>query len=366
MLPVRRLALGCAAPLVLLVASGGCRTRPFDIAFLNGDEDFSVPADAAPSDDLSDLGPVPPDYNFPLFDLTIPRENCGAYTIQTTLITHADLLIVQDRSRSMAQGADGTNNPPPGQRKWDLVVEAIEKVVGTTSTVDWGLLLFGNGVQCGVNPDPDVAVAPGSAARIKAVLDGTALAPSTPTALAISNAVAYFSKLNDKHPHYLLVATDGLPTCNNGGGGNNDSTATIAAVRAAAGVGISTFVVGIGTSTGADETLDAMGQAGGVPNTRPGEPANYTVSNTTELKDLLEATALRITPCIYALPAAPPNPRSITIQGRGGVVQRDLTHNNGWDLGDDGMSVQFFGEACDVLKAGAITSVDAIYGCPGD
>lgn len=364
----RRLAPLLALPLLVAVTS--CRTRPFDVGTWVFSEDAAVPVDSSvPGDaasDLADLGPIPPDYNFPLFDLTIPRSNCGAYTIQTTVITHADLLIVQDRSRSMAQGIDGGNNPGPGMSKWEQVSAAIQQVVSRTNSIDWGLMLYGNGSQCGVNQNPDVPIAPNNGAIIRQVLQGTVLAPSTPTTLAISNAVAYLQGLKDKHPHYLMVATDGQPTCPGGNGNGSDATAAIAAVRAAAGAGIPVFVVGIGTNTGAEQTLDSMGKAGGVPNTRPGEPANYTVTSTQDLITLLDATALRITPCIYALPAEPPDPGKVTFQGRGGEIVRDTKHVDGWDFSDDGMSVVFYGPACDVLKAGAITSVDTVYGCPGD
>ena len=52
-------------------------------------------------------------------DLAIPRDNCGVYTITTTNIVRADLLLVQDKSGSMAQGINGQRNPcTPASSQW--------------------------------------------------------------------------------------------------------------------------------------------------------------------------------------------------------------------------------------------------------
>jgi hypothetical protein len=38
---------------------------------------------------------------------------------------------------------------------------------------------------------------------------------------------------------------------------------------------------------------------------------------------------------------------------------------NGWDYGPGNLSIIFYGQACADLQKGVVTSVSAIYGCPG-
>src|SRR5262249_59484586 len=60
----------------------------------------------------------------------------------------------------------------------------------------------------------------------------------------------YLSGRTDNARKFILLATDGLPTCSSAGAGGDDSTAAIAAVGAANTAGFPTFVVGIATGTG--------------------------------------------------------------------------------------------------------------------
>jgi hypothetical protein len=127
---------------------------------------------------------------------------------------------------------------------------------------------------------------------------------------------------------------------------------------------VPTFVVGIGATPDAKDTLAKMAQAGGVPNTTPGQPAYYPVSSSKDLVDILEKAAIRITPCSYPIAQDPPVRDRVTIQSATGVIPRDETHTDGWDYSLDGNEVVFYGPACAALKSG-VTSVQAIYGCPG-
>src|SRR5262249_15016928 len=142
-------------------------------------------------------------------DLTVARDNCGHYTIETTHVVRADLLLLQDKSRSMTQGVRGERNPGPGQSKWELVRSAIEQVVERTSSVDWGLMLFGQNGGCGAPVIPDVPVGPGNSDRVRAALENSSPDSSTPTTATLRNALTWFGQLEDHQPHYLLLATDG-------------------------------------------------------------------------------------------------------------------------------------------------------------
>lgn len=340
-----------AAALLVAALSSGCRTRLLDVL-------DDIPPEDGGTDLAMDLSQPP--------DLTIPKDNCGAWEIVTTRIIRPSLLVIQDKSRSMGWGVDGNRNPPAGQSKWELTRAAIKEVVTKTAYVDWGLMLFGTG-GCEAPLIPDVAVAPDNAGRIRAVLDSTVLDSGTPTTVTINNAVAWYGKRTDKNPHYMLLSTDGLPACGPGGTSNSDdSTAAVLAVRRAAAAGIPTFVVGIGSTTDAESTLNAMARAGGVPNTTPFQPDYFPVGSSQDLVDVLDKAVVKITPCSYPLEHQPPDRDRVTIQSPTGIIPRDIAHMNGWDYGDDGVSVAFYGPACDELKKGVVTSVEAVYGCPGD
>ena len=65
-----------------------------------------------------------------------------------------------------------------------------------------------------VTSNIDVQVAPNNAAAVTAAI--TATTPDgngTPTGDAINAAVAYLKKLTDTNPKYILLATDGEPSC---------------------------------------------------------------------------------------------------------------------------------------------------------
>jgi hypothetical protein len=134
-------------------------------------------------------------------------NNCGVQNFKLTKSATPDLLIIQDRSGSMAMDAMGGMTTPS---KWTSVTMGIEQVVGQVASVDWGLMMFASDDTCAAPTMPDVAPAANTAQAITTALGGTMPSSATPTTDTINNAVAYYKTLNDNHAHYLLLATDGL------------------------------------------------------------------------------------------------------------------------------------------------------------
>lgn len=290
-------------------------------------------------------------------------SNCGEQDFKLEKGGTPDLLIVQDRSGSMAWDPAGQMSPPAGTSRWDQITAAIKVVVTDVNTVDWGLLFFpsvGSFNTCDVPSTPDVACASGNSMAVQTAINGTKPDGGTPTGEAINAAVMYLQGLNDMHTHYILLATDGEPECGLG----DETTAAEQAVTAAANAGIKTIVVGIG-STGADATLSTLAMNGGMPNTAPGAKPYYQVSSTSDLEMVLKNVAGQIVSCSYALQQVPTNPDLVTIQDNNGMtIPRDPTHMNGWDYGPGNMSINFYGAACDALQSGVTSSITAVYGCP--
>ena len=104
----------------------------------------------------------------------------------------------------------------------------------------------------------------------------------TPTRNAANGATGYMQSLTDANPKFILLATDGAPTCPEAGT-TNASPGAIAAVEAAKTAGFPTFVVGIATanSAAADATLSGMATAGGLA--RAATPTYYPVTNADDL-----------------------------------------------------------------------------------
>jgi hypothetical protein len=286
-------------------------------------------------------------------------DNCGVQNFMLQKGGTPDLLLVQDRSGSMAWAIDGSMNPAAGQSRWDQVTTALKQVVMQVASVDWGLYFFeptsGIGGFCGALPTtPDVPCGMGTASQIVSAINGTSPSGGTPTAEAIDAAVKYFQGTNNGNTHYILVATDGEPSCND----------PVQSITAAANAGIKTIVVGIGAS-GADATLTNMANAGGMPNMTAGQKPYYQVNNTTDLVNALNKITGQIVSCTYPLQMAPPNPNYVEIDDNNGKpIPRDTTHMNGWDFGAGNLSITFYGPACDNLQNGVTTSISAVFGCP--
>jgi hypothetical protein len=208
--------------------------------------------------------------------------------------------------------------------------------------------------------------------KIMSSAPGTGTGGGTPTTLALQKAVAYLKATPSMNPRYLVLATDGEPNCAAGGGGTrrggggfgaNDDAAAIKAVGDALAAGYKTFVIGIATSGTADTTLTQMATAGGEP--RMATPPYFPVSSRQDLIDALGVITGLVTDCVFHLTMPPPSPSDTAVNVGTNRVPRDPSHMNGWDYGAANKTIQFYGPACEAVKAAAGQNVQIIFGCPG-
>jgi hypothetical protein len=311
--------------------------------------------------------------------------NCGVQTFTPTQGLPPDLLIVLDKSGSMMD--------PPGSggaSKWMQVTGALNSTVAMLGAqIKFGLEFFPTDSSCGV-ANVAVPVAPNNAAPITSAIAGQSPGGSTPTADAIYRAAMTLNAVGDQNPKYILLATDGDPTCpatlGPATGGcacqpplmqmngqcclsgicipcmGNPPADAVTAVGNAANMGVHTFVIGVATDSSSDQTLTMMSAQGGEP--RAGTPNYYLVTNQQDLVNVINAIAGQIISCNLQLPMRPPYPDQVTVTANGQTVPRDTTHMNGWDFGPGDTSIQFYGSYCNMLQSGGISSVQAIYGCP--
>lgn len=287
----------------------------------------------------------------------------------------AEILIVLDRSGSMKEIPTGG---VAGTSKWDLVVPGLNEVVtATNASVSWGLKVFpeGAGMSCAagnVTDDIPVAVAANNATAVAAEI--TATTPDgngTPTGDAINAAVTYLKTLNDTNPKFILLATDGEPSCV--GTSNNAARSRTFAVKAvtdAATAGIKTVVVGVAT-TKADATnaLNDMAVAGQMArvDSDPTATKYYLASTKDELVKSLQQITGQVSSCVFNLTSTPPDPDNIAVKINGQKAPRDPAHTNGWDyMGTGYKQVEVFGQWCDQLKAADANKVNFVLGCPGE
>ncbi len=217
----------------------------------------------------------------------------------------------------------------------------------------------------------DVPVAPNNAAVVTQQIDAMeALGDGTPTGDAIAMSVTYLQSLTDKNPKFLLLATDGEPSC---AGTTKDSararTHAVSAVTAAAAAGFPTFVVGVATTKdSATRALNDMATAGGKARADASPDAvQYYLANTKAelLTALLTITGEVNKSCVFPLTKPPEAPDFITVKVSGAIAPRDPNKTDGWEYTNaQYTSLEVFGSWCDKIK-NAADSVEIIYGCFG-
>jgi len=372
--------------LALATMSGGCAFKKATPGEVNGSGGTQGETDAGDMD-LSGAGtdinlPPPPPMDAVTFEAEA-SQNCIEANPQTMNVP-PDVLILLDRSGSMAQAVDGSScmstgaggrggRPPAGgtgdcgpTSKWTLMTTALVNFVQTVTTpVNWGLMFFGTGgtSSCTVATTADVAPGPMTANMIASAIAANSPATSTPTTKAEAAAAAYLSKLTDPNPKFILLATDGIPTCGSntcaqGGTAQCDDANAIAAVQTAHDTAkIPTFVLGIGSDLGGGEaTLTSMANAGGFP--RNADPAYYPVSSAADLQAAFAAITGMVNACFFSVTPVPKSASDITgVTGDGTMIPQDPT--DGWSFITMGnlSGVQLNGKSCDDYKNKVIQSL---------
>ncbi len=267
------------------------------------------------------------------------------------------------------------DDPPEGQTasKWSIVVPALTGVVASTNTsISWGLKLYpeGEASSCSaasIVPLIHVPVAANAGTAVVSAIQGTTPEGNgTPTAQAIQFATTHLRQRTTDNPKYILLATDGDPTCEEG---NVDATTfSVNAIAAALTAGYPTFVVGVDTAkTSSVERLNRMAVAGGRPRptTATDTAAFYLASTQAALTTALKTITGEVASCVFALSPPPPVPNNIAVDFSGQRTARDPNRMNGWEYtSPDYTSIEVYGSWCERIKTEAMNQVEIKYGCP--
>ena len=262
--------------------------------------------------------------------------------------------------------------------RWNTLLSAVAAMITQTgSSVDWGLYAFPTGgAACStamVGDAIDVMPAPDDATHVVAHLAAAStFTGGTPTAAAIDVAAAYMFSRTTVNPKFLMLVTDGAPTC----GGKMGSLTSdpvqavadaVAAIAQAKAAGLPTFVVAPSTTAAADVgALNALAVAGGYAD--PGEikfGTETTISRWYQTLDTGTGTGTDIS-CVVSLGLqGPPVPDVVTVTFNGEVVPRDRSHMLGWDYTDaNAKSLVLYGAWCEMLHTARSWQVHVYFGCP--
>lgn len=338
-------------------------------------------------------------------------NNCGQQNVRTEAVV-PDMLIVLDRSGSMKPDArtanlrcDNLEQLDPFTQvtrfaeclgagidcntdrdrntvncggtevrsidRWTPSVAAIKKLTSEfDSDLSFGLLPFpgeggGRGNNGSCTPGSlQVPIRLGQAAAIAAELDGTEPGGGTPTGQALQTALEEFRKLDAsdvaKPARYVLLVTDGQPTCPSGEGGGRqgalaaDKQLTLDALDALRDEGVTTFVIGYDAALdpGLAESLTEFAQHGGTDR-------YYAVQDEASLSEAFTAISSVVIRCDVELQSSFVSSDYVNVALDGDALMLD--DPNGWRLEDKTVIVQ--GAACDKLQEGKGHRVDITIEC---
>lgn len=216
----------------------------------------------------------------------------------------ADMLILFDRSASMDTAFESGT-------RYQAVAAALSKIVQSyAARIRFGFQEMPGrqgcsdalNTSCCVSP-PVVPVAEANAAAVvDALTSALPMEGSTPTAGALHAAYDYYQSLDDNVSNrYLLLVTDGVPSCDISGalaGSTSSATLSVACAGALAevdalvGTGVRVLVLGLGQELvpdGSIACLDALARGGGLA-ASPGSPAFFAADDVAELRAVMART----------------------------------------------------------------------------
>jgi hypothetical protein len=304
---------------------------------------------------------------------------CGATKVAADVVP-PNLLITLDRSCSMTDKID------PGDggsvEKWTIAIGALDQLMKNyDGKIRFGLVMFpdpaerngSNTLKCTMaSTSEEVAVGPGNEAQIGDILDAATFKdgsayPNGPCVTNIDTAeerAGMDPGLADKtRGDFILLVTDGEQSgCTVGGGA---AGALQAAHDLFTDGGVATFAIGFGGSAN-PQFLSNMAIEGGTPLPDASFPnLFYNAADQNALNAALDAIAKKTLGCTLVLGSTPPDPSKLYVFDNGdAAVPRDPTHADGWDYSAATNTVTFYGAICDGLKAGTVSDVQVIYGCP--
>jgi hypothetical protein len=233
-------------------------------------------------------------------------------------LSPVDVLVLLDRSASMLEPPTLPDGTLGITSKWELLVPPLLSALeASPSSIRWGLKVFPEGdlMECAAGSVTDHVYVPFGAASavIDAIQTTTPNGNGTPTGDAVQRAAEYLAAMNDDRPKFILLVTDGHPSCAGvtatepGMQGADMAQAyAVGTLMAAHLSGFSSFVVAVGTNAQSERSaLNAMAGASGrpAPALHPLDTLFYLGNNDEEIAAALADALAGASAC-----PAPPQP----------------------------------------------------------
>jgi hypothetical protein len=323
---------------------------------------------------LSDLTPTRPETQTPMTDAAMmkpdmaeavpidPDPTCGQQSFPVDFTrTVPNVMLVVDDSGSMAEVIPA---PPmvPQQTKWEAARAAVKSLLTKyPDAVNWGLSIFpqpGASDLCAPGV-VDVPVGAGTSVSILQkieAINGKLLNGSTPTPETLA-AIQAANVLKDPiHENFLVLLTDGVPSCAAAGGVTSVLQALYAQTPS-----VKSFIIGFGNETNSNPTLlDEWAEAGHTA--RAATPKYFQANSLGDLTTAFDSILGAVASCNYALTETPADPMLLTAYLDGQAVALDPV--NGATYDEATQSLVFHGSACDRIKGAQVEKIEVVYGCP--
>ena len=286
---------------------------------------------------------------------------CGDMLI-TPHGTNPNLLLAVDHSGSMNEPISSSRSQPKLDDTKTALTQLLDQGRGT---INFGLLTYPEGSQCGVG-SVSVDCSDSSVPTIQDRVNSLRPNGGTPTGPALTAALGYSGLHDASRTNFVVLLTDGKPTCPSGNGREESPADQQAAIDAAAALhaqAIDTFVIGIGEDLNASnpDVLNQMAEAGGRP--RSGAVKYYQANSLDDLNAAFGAIGDAVFGCTFTLSPQPPDPSQLWVTFDDQLVARDASHLNGWDYDSQSNQLTAYGAACSLLQGGGLGSVEIWMGC---
>ncbi len=292
---------------------------------------------------------------------------CGTFEIQAGAIP-PNLLLVVDKSGSMKDKTCATCSGT----KLDDAKTALNMMIDQgEGQIRFGWMQFPSDSRCGPG-QVSVPCGDNTANQIRTRINLLSANGGTPTGESLQAANDYQGLHDESRNNFVVLLTDGMPTCPNGGGSDvtqQDMDLALQAVQDLHAAGIDTFVIGLGedlNNTNPD-LLNQMAEAGGRP--RSGPDKYYKANSLSDLQEALQDISGMVIGCNLSLDSVPEFPDWLWVffcdeNGENCEAKpRDKNHVNGWDYDPRLNQVNFYGPMCDQLRSGQVQNVKVLMGC---
>lgn len=285
-----------------------------------------------------------------------------------------DVMFLLDRSGSMLEV--GFDLLDPDKTRWEALYEAVEAVVdeGADASVAFGAKTFsteGEG-ECGVSPDPDVAIELDNAVLLLDTIPGpkAQVNGGTPTNLGLEMTMDYMTTYDGiGGSKFVILITDGSIMCTQDVDESLDDAVALLE-DSYFDDGITTYVVGIAPSTPEQaEQLDEMAIAGGAPKMGLGGEDYYRADDAQQLAEALAEVVQNsyADSCLLNLVDPPffPELTKVVIGDQSFDLVDDCGSQDGFVYTDDTYGqLELCGAACELLAVAGSAEVQ-FYCNPG-